>query len=201
MASLAQLIAEDKPIAEIAAYLDALSFADCKTETHALNRNQQRKLFQMAAKSPALTFEDLTPSSVPPRTEIIHHGRNTLPLPGAFRNFEKRMCRPETGGQRAFGYNEGVSRALIGPGYFVAVPTAGHEGWPERGPIVVDYFQVPQEAVVEGWPKVVENNVGLQVLVYNKTRDFMRKVSGRVSIGAAYKVEKALDHYFVLVRE
>ncbi len=201
MASLAQLIAEDKPIAEIAAYLDALSFADCKAETHALNRNQQRKLFQMAAKSPALTFEDLTPSSVPPRTEIIHHGRNTLPLPGAFRNFEKRMCRPETGGQRAFGYNEGVSRALIGPGYFVAVPTAGHEGWPERGPIVVDYFQVPQEAVVEGWPKVVENNVGLQVLVYNKTRDFMRKVSDRVSIGAAYKVEKALDHYFVLVRE
>ena len=201
MASLAQLIAEDKPIAEIAAYLNALSFADCKAETHALNRNQQRKLFQMAAKSPALTFEDLTPSSVPPRTEIIHHGRNTLPLPGAFRNFEKRMCRPETGGQRAFGYNEGVSRALIGPGYFVAIPTAGHEGWPERGPIVVDYFQVPQEAVVEGWPKVVENNVGLQVLVYNKTRDFMRKVSDRVSIGAAYKVEKALDHYFVLVRE
>ena len=29
----------------------------------------------------------------------------------------------------------------------------------------------------------------------------MRKVSDRVSIGAAYKVEKALDHYFVLVRE
>ena len=83
----------------------------------------------------------------------------------------------------------------------MAIPTAGHEGWPERGPIVVDYFQVPQEAVVEGWPKVVENNVGLQVLVYNKTRDFMRKVSDRVSIGAAYKVEKALDHDFVLVRE
>ena len=31
---------------------------------------------------------------------------------------------------------------------------------------------------------------GLQVLVYHKTRDFMRKVSAHVSIGAAYKKEK-----------
>ena len=201
MATLAQLIAEDKPIAEIAVHLDALTFVDCKAEAHALNRNQQRKLYQMAAASPALTFADLTPPSVPARTEVIHHGRNTLPLPGPLRNFEKRMCRPESGGERAFGYNEGATRPFIGPGYFVAIPTAGHEGWPERGPIVVDYFQVPQEPVVEGWPKVVDNTVGLQVLVFNKTRDFMRKVSDRVSIGAAYKVEKALDHYFVLVRQ
>ncbi len=201
MATLAQLIAEEKPIAEIAAYLDALSFPDTKAETHALDRNQQRKLYQLAAHSLALTFEDLTPSSVPARTEIIHHGRNTLPLPGPFRNFEKRMCKPDSGGEKAFGYNEGMTRRFIGPGYFVAIPTAGHDGWPERGPIVVDYFQVPQEPVVTGWPKVVANTVGLQFFVFNKTRDFMRKVSDRVSIGAAYKVEKALDHYFVLVRE
>lgn len=201
MASLAELIAADKPIADIAAYLDGLSFADAKAETHALNRAQQRKLYQAAAKSPAITFEDLTPSSIPPRTEVIHHGRNTLPLPGAFRNFEKRMCRPESGGERAFGYNEGASRPLIGPGYFVAIPTAGHAGWPELGPIVVDYFQVPQEPVVESWPKVVDNSVGLQMFVFKGTRDFLRKVSNRVSIGAAYKGDKALDHYFVLVRE
>jgi hypothetical protein len=55
--------------------------------------------------------------------------------------------------------------------------------------------------VVEGWPKVVANNVGLQVLVYNGTRDFMRRVSDHVSIGAAYKGENPLDHYFTLVRE
>lgn len=201
MASLAQLIAEDKPIADIAAYLNGLSFADQKTETHALNRGQQRKLYQAAAKGPAITFADLTPPSVPARTEIIHHGRNTLPLPGAFRNFEKRMCRPESGGDKAFGFNEGASRPLIGPGYFVAIPTTGNATWQERGPIVVDYFQVPQEGVVEGWPKVVDNSVGLQMFVFKGTRDFMRKVSDRVSIGAAYKGEKALDHYFVLVRE
>lgn len=201
MTSLAQLIAEDRPIAEIAAHLDGLSFAECKAEAHALGRAEQRKLYRAAAKSPALTFDDLTPPSKPARAEVIHHGRNTLPVPGPFRNFEKRMCRPESGGARAFGYNEGASRPLIGPGYFVAIPTAGNAAWEERGPIVVDYFQVPGEPVADGWPKVVPNTVGLQILVFNKTRDFLRKVSSRVTIGAAYKVEKALDHYFILVRE
>jgi hypothetical protein len=66
--------------------------------------------------------------------------------------------------------------------------------------VVIDYWQVPDTAVVDGWPRVVPNNHGLQVLVYNKTRDFMRRVSAHLSIGAAYKGEKALDHYFVLVR-
>ncbi len=201
MATLAQFIAEEKPIAEIGAYLDGLSFADAKAETHALDRGQQRKLYQLAARAQTLTFEDLTPSSIPPCTEIIHHGRNTLPLPGPFRNFEKRMCRPASGGEKAFGYNEGASRPLIGPGYFVAIPTRGNPAWVELGPIVVDYYQVPQEAVVEGWPKVVDNSVGLQMFVFKGTRDFLRKVSARVTIGAAYKGDKALDHYFVLVRE
>ena len=89
----------------------------------------------------------------------------------------------------------------IGPGYFVAIPTEGHEGWPSRGAVVVDYFQVPDGPVVDGWPKVKPNSSGLQMFVYNKTRDFMRRVSSHVSIGAAYKVEKALDHYFVLCRQ
>jgi hypothetical protein len=60
---------------------------------------------------------------------------------------------------------------------------------------------VPSGEVVAGWPKVVPNQKGLQVLVYNGTRDFMRKVSSSVTIGAAYKGETPLDHYFVLVRK
>ena len=48
---------------------------------------------------------------------------------------------------------------------------------------------------------MVPNTQGLQRFVYHRTRDFMRGVSAHVSIGAAYKVEKSLDHYFVLVRE
>ena len=52
----------------------------------------------------------------------------------------------------------------------------------------------------EGWPRVVDNHWRLQRFVYDETRDFMRSVSAHVSIGAAYKREKPLDHYFVLCR-
>jgi hypothetical protein len=47
----------------------------------------------------------------------------------------------------------------------------------------------------------VPNSRGLQRFVYHRTRDFMRRVSRHVTIGAAYKGESPLDHYFVLVRE
>ena len=41
----------------------------------------------------------------------------------------------------------------------------------------------------------------LSRFVYHHTRDFMRRVSRHVSIGAAYKDERPLDHYFVLCRQ
>ena len=111
-----------------------------------------------------------------------------------------RFARPEDGSARLFGYNEGATRAWIGPGFFVAVPTAGNAAWEERGAVVIDYFQVPDGPVPAGWPAVKRNDQGLQVLVYNGTRDFMRRVSREVSIGTAYKGEKKLDHYFTLCR-
>ena len=66
--------------------------------------------------------------------------------------------------------------------------------------MVVDYFQVPDGAVADGWPRIVANDWRLQRFVYHETRDFMRRVSRDVSIGAAFKREKPLDHYFVLCR-
>ena len=54
--------------------------------------------------------------------------------------------------------------------------------------------------VPDGWPRVRPNSQGLQYFVYHRTRDFMRRVSKTVSIGAAYKVERPLDHYFLLSR-
>lgn len=100
-----------------------------------------------------------------------------------------------------FGYNETPVLRLIGPGYFVAVATAGEPAWASRGAVVVDYFRVPDSPVPDGWPRVVPNSHGLQRLVYYHTRDFMRRLSRHVTIGAAYKVEQPLDHYFLLVRE
>lgn len=186
---------------QIAEYLDGLDHSARVAQTRSLGRAQQRRLWEKAADCAPLTLDDFVPESVGPLVEVIHEGRNTLPLPAFLRHFEKRFCRPADAEACLYGYNEGATRPLIGPGFFVTVPTAGTAAWETRGAIVVDYFQVPQGPVVSGWPKVVNNQTGLQVLVYNGTRDFMRRVSDFVTIGAAYKGEDPLDHYFTLVRQ
>lgn len=200
--SLAQMLAQPNPsLADIAAWLDEADHATRLAATRELGRAQQRALYELAAGADPLTLEDFAPADRDALVPIRHHGTNTLPLPSSFRVFEKRVCRPAEGEGRLFGYNEASTKNVIGPGYFVLVPTAGNAAWEARGALVVDYFQVPDGPVPADWPAVKPNSAGLQVLVYNKTRDFMRKVSTHVTIGAAYKVEKPLGHFFTLVRE
>ena len=189
------------PIGEIAAWLDSLSLDARWRELSTLDRPTQRLLYQKAAAHQPLTLADFAAADLPPRREVIHRGRNTLPGLEKLRFFEKRFCRPERAGERLFGYNEGFTRRLIGPGYFVAVPTAGRPEWAARGAVVVDYFQIPDEPVVASWPQVVPNSHGLQRLVFHHTRDFMRRISQGVTVGAAFKEEKPLDHYFILQRQ
>jgi hypothetical protein len=200
--SLTDLIARPETgIDEIARYLDALDGATRWAEVGSLDRDQQRTLFEKAAFAEPLTL-DYFVGDAAPRQEVIHDGLNTLPLPGPIRKFQKRFSRPEgADGVRLFGYNEGPTRKLVGPGFFVAIPTKGTPAWQSRGAVVVDYFQVPDGAVPDGWPAVVPNDWRLQRFVYDQTRDFMRRVSKHVSIGAAFKREKPLDHYFVLCRQ
>jgi hypothetical protein len=188
-------------IDSIAEALDKASPSERRDAALSLNRNEQRALYDKAAASRPLTLPDFVPDDRQPLTQVRHFGRNTLPMMRRLQLFEKRFCRPEDRADRLFGYNQSPFIGTIGPGFFVAVKTNGHEGWPERGAIVVDYFQVPDGKVDSTWPKVIPNTQGLQKFVYHKTRDFMRRVSSHVTIGAAYKVEKKLDHYFVLVRE
>ncbi len=209
--SVRALVHARAPLAAVAEALEALDHAGRVAALRTLGRSEQRALFDAADPDVALTH--FVPWQVPARTEVRHAGKNTLPLLPGDRVFEKRFCRGEDG--RVFGYNEARSRRLIGPGYFVAVTTDHTAEWRTRGAVVVDYFQVPglggtrtgpaagrgsDAAVVEGWPAVVPNSKGLQMFVYRGTRDFMRRVSEHVSIGAAYKGEKALDHYFTLAR-
>ena len=132
---------------------------------------------------------------------MIHYGWNTLPLPRFLRIFQKRFCRPEDGSERLFGYNHGITTKTIGPGYFVAQSSLEHPEWQERGAVVIDYFQIPDGPVSENWPKVIPNSKGIQVLVYHQTRDFMRKVSKNVSVGIAFKGEKALGQFFMLCKK
>ena len=188
-------------VEDIALTLDRATTEERIAATRALDRADQRALYRKAKESQALSLADFVPSERAPLEPVRHFGRNTLPTPGTLRLFEKRFCKASDGSSRLFGFNESPFRALIGPGFFVAVTTESNPEWAERGSVVVDYFQVPEGPVAAGWPEVVPNSHGLQRFVYHRTRDFMRRVSALVSIGAAYKGEKALDHYFVLVRE
>lgn len=198
MATLQEMLTTDGvSIQEIGAHLDALDHEARMAELYALNKKQQRELYVRAASAAPITLEHFVPADVPPLTEVIHEGKNSLPV---FREFQKRFCRPAEGEGELFGYNEGSTRKLIGPGFYVAHATAGTPEWEERGAVVVNYFRVPEAPVVEGWPKVKRNNQGLQMFVYNKTRDFMRKVSEHASIGIAFRKEKSMDSYFILTR-
>lgn len=200
MTTLRELILDPSiKIDRIGAHLDGLDHDARMREKAGLSRKEQRILFQKAGEAEPLDVDYFVPAD--PLQEVVHQGRNSLPLPAAFRFFQKVMCRPDDGTERAFGFNEGASRPLIGPGYFVLRATAGNPTWESRGSVVVDYFQVPDKPVTRGWPEVVPNSHGLQAIVYQGTRDYMRRVSKHVSVGAAYKGEKGLDHYFVLVRQ
>ena len=125
--SLADLLASaSTDIHTIARHLDALS-ADARWgEVSVLERAQQRTLYERAASAPAIELGHFV-GDAPPRTEVIHEGLNTLPLPGPLRRFQKRFARFAGGvaDARLFGYNEGPTRRLVGSGYFVAVLTAG----------------------------------------------------------------------------
>jgi hypothetical protein len=192
---------ESLALDEIADALDHAPPSVRRAAVLTLGRAAQRRLYQLAEKARPLLLEDFVPPTRAAREEVRHYGKNTLPLPRPLRLFEKRFSRPESGPPRLFGYNETPVVGWIGPGYFVAVMTAGEPGWEPRGAVVVDYFRVPDGPVPRSWPRVVPNSQGLQRFVYGGTRDFMRRLSRHVTIGAAYKGERPLDHYFALVRE
>ena len=202
--SLEALIRGGESIDVIAAHLDAMSPEGQASAANALGRKDQARLFEKAGDGPVIGLDHFVPAALPARTAVHHPGRNTVPVPRFFQRFEKRFARSAEDPRRLFGYNFSNAR-FIRPGYFVAHATAGHAVWEKRGGVVVDYFRVPDGAVPDGWPVVVPNCDGVQRLVYDKTRDFMRSVSSRVSIGRAAtedrKGDRELDFWFTLVRE
>lgn len=186
-------------IGEIATYMDALDHRSRLKEIHRLNPRAMAMLYERAADAPPLALEHFVPRDRPALTRVTHHGWNSLP---AFRRFQKPCCRPvDDNGDRLFGYNEGFTRPFVGPGYFVIHPTEGTPHWERRGALVIDYFLEPDGPVAPDFPRLRPNCQGLARLVYFQTRDFMRRISHHVSIGAAYKIEQPLNVYFILCRE
>ena len=173
-------------------YLDHLGPISRIRETRQLTAEKQALLFEAAKGFKPLDVQDFVPESVPAMNQVIHYGRNSLPL---FRTFEKRFCRPE--GEFAsvhlWGYNEQLLKRITGPGYFIARKADDKE-------VIIDYCQVPPYHP-EGWPPVLPNSAKLSRYIYYRTRDYMRGVSSHVSIGRATRDGKNMDNWFVLCRQ
>ena len=197
---MSDLLRGRSSVARIAALLDGLDPSARVVALAGLSRSDQRVLYEIARDSPPLDLGFLVPGEAA-GPWVRHSGTNTLPLPRRLRQFEKRFARPGDGSERLFGYNETILRRLIGPGYFVAKPSTGAPGRSERGGVVIDYLEAPDGTVPDGWPAVVSNDRAPQRFVYGGTRDFLRRVSDGVSIGAVFKGDNQLDHYFTLCRE
>ncbi len=181
----------------LAAALDAATSQARIDFVHSLDRSDQRALWALAADAEPLCLADFVPDHLPPGTPVRHHGHNTLPLPGWGRRFRKVVFRDADGS--VGGYNDSPFLIPIGPGFFVVRDCAEAEH--PHSAIVVDYHQLPRGPVPDGWPGLRPNWLGLQVLVYFHTRDYMRRVSRHVTIGAATKYGRSMGSWFALARE
>lgn len=195
MSSLTALIQGGATAEQLETHLDALSSSERIEEARALNPKLQRTLWSLCeGRAPSLA--QMVPLDSSPEAQVRHFGRNTLP---AFKFFEKRFCElPEDarGEERVlWGYNEGPTRALVGPGYFVC--RLADEGAP--GAVVIDYEQLPSRAP-EGWPELKPNERGVSRFVYAYMQDYLRRVSDHVTIGRAYRHGKESPNYFILCR-
>ncbi|MGH7857262.1 MAG: hypothetical protein ACREQY_08000 [Candidatus Binatia bacterium] len=171
-------------------FLDDLSPGARVLEARSLTPKEQAMLFDAAAGFRPLTLDDFVAPAVAPLREVIHYGRNSLPV---FRIFEKRFCRPDAAGARElWGYNEQAFKAFTGPGYFVARQENERE-------VMIDYCEVPPSKP-DGWPTILPNSARLSRFIYYRTRDLMRGVSRHVTIGRATREGKPMDNWFVLCR-
>ena len=147
----------------------------------------------IAAEGQKVPLEHLVPEGGEAAREVIHAGKNSLPM---FTCFEKRFCRDATEAERLWGYNEGATRGIVGPGYFVARVDE------KTGSACVDYYDIPPEGATlpSTWPAKRPNEAGLSRFVYAKMVDHLRQVSPHVVVGRAIRGGTVTDNYFLLCR-
>ena len=184
-------------LATISSHLDSMSHSARLAEVCFLGKKEQARLFDIARGQRPITIDHFVPRATAPMREVVHHGKNTLPV---FTRFAKVFCRPETSGGGAsgrelWGYNRtnGFLGTVVGPGYYVAYDHG-------QGEVLVDYLRIPA-AHPAGWPEILPNSARLSRFVYNGTQDVLRGVSSHVTIGRARRGEQWMNAWFVLCRE
>ena len=147
-----------------------------------------------AAQGREVTADAFVPPGVRVGSEIIHEGKNSLPV---FNHFQKRFTTADGKPGTVYGYNHSWHNfASTGPGYFVGHHDASVQAFG------LDYYQVPpgEARLPPHWPRVRANEIGLQRFIFAKMIDYMRQVCEGVTIGRAWRHGKVTDNYFVLVR-
>jgi hypothetical protein len=183
-------------IGAVEEHLDGLGPAERVEQVRELGKRELAALFELAPGHHPLGLSHLVPRERGPLEEVVHYGKNSLPV---FSHFAKVFCRPDdpkAEQTELWGYNRNVPllETTVGPGYFVAYP---HE---VQGEILIDYLRVPPHKPM-GWPTIVPNHTRLARFVYNGTQEVLRGVSEHVSIGRATKAGTNMDAWFALCRE
>jgi len=187
------LIAHDPmDLAKVASTLEALTHSERVVAIRSLGKKAQARLWEAAAGR-STDLGDIVPNDTGATVQVIHSGKNSLPL---FTKFEKRFCRVPGDESLLYGYNEGSTRWLVGPGYFVASVDS------DRGEVGVNYYETPPDGgpFPADWPQVRPNERGISRFVYAKMIDYLRKVSDHVTIGRAVRKGKMTSNYFLLCR-
>ncbi|MFO0677730.1 MAG: hypothetical protein U0169_14435 [Polyangiaceae bacterium] len=155
----------------------------------------QALLFEAAKGFRPVGLDHFVPTSVPARTEVLHDGRNTLPL---FATLQKRFAKPDDyeSDPRLFGYNHQSMIGFTGPGYFTARPG-------DPGEVIFDYRSLPDAGTPKpsSWPDIVSNHARLGRFVFEGLTDQVRALSNHVIVGRASRNGQLLDEWFTMVRK
>lgn len=176
----------------LAEVLDGLGHEGRVHTIRGWGKKRQAELFEAAKGHKPLDLDFLVPASMGTLVEVIHDGKNTLPM---FTHFQKRFVKLENEDFKVAGYNHQTLSGITGPGYFVVTTGDGEH----EGELAIDYTKVPKQKPAS-WPEIQPNAGGLASLVYGGMIDYLRGISTHVSIGRAYK-GKAMDAWFALVRK
>ncbi|HEX4447205.1 MAG TPA: hypothetical protein VH044_10730 [Polyangiaceae bacterium] len=205
---LKNLIETHLDLPKLSSVLDELGPPGRLWSVQQWTRGNLAVLWEAAKGFRPLTLDDLVPPSIAPLSEVVHHGKNSLPV---FSHFRKHFCRPapapasgasgEGSGDapvesaaELVGYNEQATGAFTGPGYYVARASA------ESGAVDFDYTKTPAQKAAS-WPPLAPSSARLGRFVYAGAVDLVRSISSHVCVGRVRKNGRDEDVWFVLVRE
>ncbi len=192
MATLKDILGSASPaLEEVSKHLDQLQHEERIGQTVDLNKSDQIKLWELGAQGKALSLDYLVPAGAKRLEPYPFEGKNSLPLYTRFQKVFYRMSDGSIGGN-----NNSPAHWLAGWGYYVT-----EQSWKNPRELAVNYLKLPKEKPSD-WPEIKPNSAGFSRFVYYNTVDFLRRISGDVLIGRAYKKgEQEMPNWFVLCRK